>query len=371
MKSGLVVFSGYNQRAVFAFLRTLEERGVHYAIIASSKEDTVFHTTYKHKVIATRSKKELNLSDIFSCIEKVKCTLSAEKIIVAPSTEALNRFVLSNRELFAKRGVHSPLVEREQYEMISDKYKFGAFCKSSDIIVPQEYLDLSSLTLPCVAKPKEYTAKDGKTHSPVLLKTQEELEDFKRSYDTTDFYFQEFVAGRSLYLLYYFYKDGTFSSYSQENFVQQPDGKSMVASESSDFHHDEESKKYEKLFQSVEFHGIVMVEVISTLGTCYMVEANPRFWGPSQLFVDSRVNLFEDFLYDNELLSQKPIHQEGNKAKYYWGGGMEEAKKTDKPLAFHNYSNEALAKDLPAWDAVDVYNREDTREIYSMEMNTE
>ena len=38
-----------------------------------------------------------------------------------------------------------------------------------------------------------------------------------------------------------------------------------------------------------------------------MIEANPRFWGPSQLFVDAGFNLFESFLFDYNIIETLPL----------------------------------------------------------------
>ena len=66
----VIIFSGFNQRAVIAFIRTLEKLSVDYAIIACTKNDTIFKTKYKNKVITTRQVLQLDLNDII--IEKDK-----------------------------------------------------------------------------------------------------------------------------------------------------------------------------------------------------------------------------------------------------------------------------------------------------------
>lgn len=56
MKKIVIVFSGYNQRAVISFLRTLEKNTICYAIIASSAQDTIFQSSYADKVEYVRKK---------------------------------------------------------------------------------------------------------------------------------------------------------------------------------------------------------------------------------------------------------------------------------------------------------------------------
>ena len=57
----IVIFSGFNQRAVVAFLRTLEMRKIdNYFILASCDSDPILNTTYQHKVFKIRKNKNLD-----------------------------------------------------------------------------------------------------------------------------------------------------------------------------------------------------------------------------------------------------------------------------------------------------------------------
>src|SRR5690606_1826134 len=115
----------------------------------------------------------------------------------------------------------------------------------------------------------------------------------------------EFIAGESFYLLFYFYKNGAAERFSQKNLMQQPSGGSIIAAVTSDFHRGHVALQFEELFRSIQFRGLVMVEIRGQGDRYYMIEANPRFWGPSQLFVDAGVNLFEAFMFDYGLLNSK------------------------------------------------------------------
>ena len=47
----IVIFSGYNQRAVIAFLRCLTKNHIEeYVIVAASNQDTILKTKYKDKI---------------------------------------------------------------------------------------------------------------------------------------------------------------------------------------------------------------------------------------------------------------------------------------------------------------------------------
>jgi predicted ATP-grasp superfamily ATP-dependent carboligase len=362
----LIVFSGYNPRGVVAFLRTLEKNEVAYAIIASSENDDILLTDYASKVLATRKQKKLDMDDLLSCINLVKNKLPADKYVIAPSTEALNRYLIENCAEFGNNDCEIPLTEGDMYEKISNKQSFGNLCKTAGRLVPEDYDEIPH-TYPFVAKPKKYFASNGKIYTPRLIFSEAQASEFKNECDLSDFYYQEYIEGDSLYLLYYFYKNGSVVKLSQQNFVQQPEGKSIIAAEMSDFHESDESARYEEFIKSLGFSGLVMIEVKRSSGKNYMIEANPRFWGPSQLFVDAGTNLFEDFLFDNGVIDKHPNHQAPKPTRYFWEGGLKES---DEREVYYSCSAVEFSKDFAAWHAADIYNRDDTKRLYRKEMGS-
>lgn len=366
----VLVLSGFNQRAVIGFLRVLESNSITYAIIALSNTDPILLTKYKNRVLSVRKSVPLLLDDIISCICEVKERIKQEEFIIAPSTEALNRFLLQNRLEFEKQGCIIPLVNKELYELISDKKSFGLHCHKNGILTPGEFNVNHRIVYPCVAKPKKYfSSKTGEILTPVIIHKEIDFEIFKKKFLVDDFYFQEFVFGSSFYLLYYFHRNGSVFRFSQENSIQQPGGKSIVAAISSTFHTSPESKKYEMLFISLKFYGLVMVEVKQYRDQFFMIEANPRFWGPSQLFVDAKMNLFEAFLHDFGVLKTLPSFTEPEKKfRYFWFGGIMESYKQKIDLTFYQGNDHSLLKDLPDWISADIYRRNDTMNIFKNEI---
>ena len=130
---------------------------------------------------------------------------------------------------------------------------------------------------------------------------------FFSSNNLDQYYFQEYIAGSCYYLLYYFDKDGSYSVYSQENLIQQSNGGSMILSKSSDIHNQEISKAYASLFVKEKYHGLIMVELKKFKNKFYMIEANPRFWGPSQLIIDASMDLLDRFMLENKLIKKPKI----------------------------------------------------------------
>jgi len=370
MKTNIVVFSGYNQRAVIAFLRTLSANNLSCFIIASSKDDPIFLTKYKKDVIATRKKKELDKDDIFKWLTFIKNKSGKEKHIIMPTTEALIRFLLDNRKIFKDLGFDMPIVNKSLYEDISDKYKFGSICSKYNIAVPSEYISLSEAKIPFVAKPKKYYSNDNRVLNPVLVYNKKDLDKFKNNYNKKDFYYQKFIKGKSFYLLYYFSKKGCVYKFSQENLIQQHDGKSIIAAISSGYHKQPESLKYEKMFKDLNFFGLVMIEVRKYRGINYMIEANPRFWGPSQLFVDANVNFFESFLHDQGFLEEKPNEKGVKKeTRYFWAGGLYQVLKEGREIVCYGSLSKDIMKNISDWMSVDIYNRDDTKEIFKRDNN--
>lgn len=355
----VVVFSGYNQRAVIAFLRTLEKRKIKYVVVAADENDTIFFTKYCKRVIYTRKAKELDLQEILNVLGQID-----EKKWIAPSTEFLNRFLLEHIEKLEQINCIVPLVKKTDYEMISDKQSFSMLCKKNGIKCPCENNNVKKYKEPLVAKPKRYVSKDGKIYSPVFLKSEEEYEMFLKTHQKEDFVFQEFIeGGESLYLLFYFSRKGEVYSYSQKNILQQNGGKSILAATSARYHLEKNLiEQYINMFQNMNYFGLVMVEIRRKNDIDYMIEANPRFWGPSQLFCDADKNFFEALLSDYGFIDEfQWNNEEASDVKYYWSGG----KYNDCVwLIASKYEYE---KHIEQFENADIYKRSDTMKLYQIE----
>ena len=154
MEHAVVIFSGYNMRAVIAFLRVAIKYKVPVIIIATSKEDIIFQTKYSKFVAYTREKNDINsIKDIPKIITNM---FSYTKYIILPSTESLNRFILENRDYFMSYNFYIPLVEKELYEKISNKKTFYELCKNNYLEVPEEISKIDGTTFPVVLKPNYY-----------------------------------------------------------------------------------------------------------------------------------------------------------------------------------------------------------------------
>lgn len=370
-----IVFSGYNPRAVIAFLRAAARAGAEIAILASGPNDEVFRTAYAPLVRLVRSSKELQLDAVMGDLVKTRGAYKGRQLIIAPSTEALNRFLLKHRRVVEEAGFTLPLVDEKMYLSISDKKSFSVLCQKSGLDVPIEYASAEELRFPCVAKPVTYQNREGRYLNPVILHTSHDCGEFLKRHDDRDFFFQEFVRGSSHYLLYYFPEHGKAYRFSQHNLLQQDGGKSIVAAVPDTIHALPIADRYEELFHSLGFRGFVMVELRKTVDNRWvMIEANPRFWGPSQLFLNAGCDFFAAFLSDwsPEFFSRPaglpplPEIYEGPtsppQGAYFWRGGIgdQNSMVSLSPLA-------PRPEDYPSWSFADVYNQPDTIKLYQSE----
>lgn len=147
----------------------------------------------------------------------------------------------------------------------------------------------------------------------------------------------------------------------------QQGGKSMITAIPADYHLKDISNQYEKMLLEIGFHGMIMIEIKEFENQFYMIEANPRIWGPSQLFVDANVNLFEHFLVDYGLLENTDNIKKTSKCynkevKYMWSQGITDGLSM---LKYHDdYSKERFIEDFESFLEWDIYNRRDTDDLF-------
>ena len=364
----IIVFSGYNNRAVIAFLRVLERNSLQYSIIASGNHDFLFFTNYSRHIKAVRQNKDLNLDEMISLISNIKSI--EQSVLIAPTNEYLNRFCLKYREELSKLNCYIPLVDSDIYSIVSDKYSFAQLCKKHGICIPEDISDFSNIDR-IVVKPKTYISSDNHIYSPFVINSSLEYETFISSHDQNDFIFQEYIpGGESIYLLLYVMRNGEIYSFSQKNLCQQAGGKSITSACGSNYHLSEDNvSKYVDILKDIGFHGLIMIEIRLYNGKEFMIEANPRFWGPSQLFVDAHKNFFECLLYEygyiekiNDFLNDDPGF-----ITYYWNGGMGDQNFPNEKLKWHSDGKNIFMNNINDFMENEIYKRNDTMDIYYIE----
>jgi predicted ATP-grasp superfamily ATP-dependent carboligase len=250
--------------------------------------------------------------------------------------------------------------------MVSDKYSFGKLCEANGISTPIEFDDPPSF-YPFVLKPKHYIKQVRALDKPVIISSSDDADRYLEELSFGEYYFQEFVEGKSIYLLFYFFKDGNHRVYSQENLIQQNNGGSIILAKSANYHLENIARKFEQLFIGIGFRGLIMVEVRLRGEEYYMIEANPRLWGPSQLILDSGMDLFESLCQDNELIEQGGKQNYKPDTWYFWSGGwMADLRNGSKPV-YHNFSAREFAGSYLQVVESEVYLKPDSINIYLQE----
>lgn len=107
-KHAVLAISGYNTRAVIAFCRWANARNVPFHLVAFSGDDPIFLTKYKAHVAFIRPTLELRAELFIEWTESLLREHGYGQILVLPSTEYLNRFLLSQREDLEKAGCQVP-----------------------------------------------------------------------------------------------------------------------------------------------------------------------------------------------------------------------------------------------------------------------
>jgi hypothetical protein len=114
-----------------------------------------------------------------------------------------------------------------------------------------------------------------------------------------------------------------------------------------------------------------MVELKYYNGKYYMIEANPRFWGPMQLTIDSNMKILDQFINDNGFVCEASVGDDLYKVGvfYYWSGGLIQTLSIGKDPIFYNYNSQLFFQDYLEIQKKDVYLKEDTNLLYLKENN--
>lgn len=367
----VMIISGYNFRAVVAFCRWATANKIRFHIVARNEEDPIFLTDYKNHVSFTRDSPKLQHELFRMWIDSLCHQFNYKKIIILPSTEYLNRFLLENRNSIESENCAIPLVNEQLYRKISDKHSFSKLCLEYGLDVPDEF-DQCPACLPFVAKPRSYFSSRGTQLIPQLIHEAKELKLFRSTEDESDYFFQQFVFGHSLYLLAYIGESGSDNTtvFSQENLMQQARGASIILAKTSKFHQSEIARRYVAMLQEQNFTGLIMVEVRldETNGRYYMIEANPRLWGPMQFCVDNNIDLFGAMLRDCGFEIPKISSLFVPKDYYFWSDGITQL---SQPIAYHCYTGNEFASDFHKLRATDIFSRKDTIEYHLEQLSQE
>jgi Predicted ATP-grasp enzyme len=310
-----VIFSGANERAILAICRSFAARGVPCSLIGRPGPDPMRLTRYRRWIKVVRGDDRLLVDDMVACVARLAGMHPGEVLVFMPTAESINRMVLENRARFESAGLTVPLVDMEAYCQLSDKAALLEQASRFGLVAPPRLAQATETALPLVAKPHAEFAPDGRKLYPELILDRAALAAFNHRGDTGLYFYQRYIDGASYYYLAHFDADGHATFLYQRNLLQQANGKSILAAELCACPDEEVRDRLVALFNSLGYRGYAMVETMERDGRHYLIEVNPRFWGPWALAGEAG--------FPPEAFAGAPIPHpspRGN-TRYLWLGG--------------------------------------------------
>jgi len=359
-----VIFSGANERAIIAACRHFQHNGSKVSIIGVPGVDKLNFSRFYKLIDVLRTKNELDAVDMLASVTELVALYPYEKLVYLPTTESINRIILNNRNDFSTAGLNISLVSKDIYESVSNKETFLNLAQQFKILLPPILENVRKENLPVVAKPRtEYSLKTGKKLYPELIFTQERLTAFLSLKSTDDYFFQKYLDGKSYYYLIHIPEhDNPFILY-QRNLLQQENGKSIIMAERCACPDRAFEEKIVSALRSVSFFGLIMIEIMQINNNSYLIEANPRLWGPFELAIKS--GLLPEFIL--RTTSVRTVDTNSN-AKYLWlNGYIATLARGEIPRSYLN-KRESLLKILPFFLCSDIYLKKDTIALFFYEL---
>jgi predicted ATP-grasp superfamily ATP-dependent carboligase len=200
--------------------------------------------------------------------------------------------MIAERTALAAEGIVVPTVDLPTYERVSDKQSFVSLARKYGLATPMECDGIPSrFVRKFVVKPVQgIWGRSGILTSPVLVESEEGLRLLLRRSLSPEYHFvQEWVEGPSYYYCG-LYVDGKKSlSFHQKTLTQQPAGRSVVRAIPA-LLPEIVVARIDAMMESLQWQGLMMIEVKESGGLYYAIECNPRLWGPMQLAVDNGID---------------------------------------------------------------------------------
>ncbi|WP_434027917.1 hypothetical protein [[Pseudomonas] boreopolis] len=354
-----VMFSGANERALVALCRAFARRGLSCSIAARPGPDPIRHTRYRAWIEAERGSDQLELQDLLRCVRAIAARHPGRRLLLLPTAESVNRLALRHRAEFEQAGLQVPLVDEAIYLAVSDKASLLALAARFGLEPPPMLEAPVAEALPLVAKPRcEFAPDSGRKLYPELIFERARLERFLATHEPDHYFFQRYLDGASYYYLAHFDRGGNARFAYQRNLAQQANGKSIVAAELCECPDADTRQRLQAMFRAIGYHGYAMVEVMLLHGRSYLIEVNPRFWGPWTLA--DRAGFLP------EACDGRPLATSGARSgRYLWLGGWLAERRAGRRM--RRYPGLRLPT-LLALACSDVYLRPDSLPLFLREL---
>lgn len=295
-KSQPIVFSGHNDRAVFALCRFFNAANVDFHIVARDDLDVVFKTVWKKNVIYTR--KSLNLDVGLMRLISQQVSSSDLRPLICQTSEFLNNFALENRRQIEDEGWYVPFPPQDVYRRLTNKESSPELIRSLIGLKTATRCEVSSAKAPCVLKPRSNII-NGKICYPIFCETEAALDAALARIQPRNWIAEDWIDGDGMYFCAYLDKSGKFDGYWQENLMQQPDGKSIVLARTAAPPSEIDVVKLMQGLHKLGYFGPFMMEImLDHAGNKFFIEINPRFWGPLNLALKANPLMLQRYAKD-------------------------------------------------------------------------
>ncbi len=180
--------------------------------------------------------------------------------------------------------------------------------------VPEKLEIHEKFERPYVAKPKKYIAQNEKIYSPVLVLSEEEHKAFFHNYPRDEFFYQEYVAGESYYLLYYFSRSGQIEMFSQ---IYAPETKVIYGElPRNDVLFSGRGRELEKLVEGSYDKVVMWAPTLREVKKGNRSDSSREYpFGISVVYREEEMEQLNEFLRQKEILLLLKIHP--NQKKNY------------------------------------------------------
>ncbi|WP_297793835.1 ATP-grasp domain-containing protein [uncultured Marinobacter sp.] len=307
MEPRILVLDG-NQRASLAAVRSLGSKGLWVAVGESSTTSLAGFSRFCSYTLAYPdpfSSPRLFFDELLRQILELRISF------LLPVTEATTYVLLQYRDELPEKVV-LPFPDNQAVEQLANKNELFKLAQKLGIPVPK--------TLYCQSVDDGLRALDRIDRYPVVLKpykskilqqdsilstqvsvagSRKQAKAVLEKYPYFDFPFtvQSFIEGGGQGIFALFDHGEPVCYFAHKRLREKPPGGGVsVLCESAPVNQQLKDAA-NKLLQHVRWHGVAMVEFrVSTDGTGYLMEVNPRFWGSLQLAIDSGID-FPWWLY--------------------------------------------------------------------------
>lgn len=314
-----------NPRACIAIIRALDNSGI--TALIGLREGSRKITTFINYVRIRKTKIVYyndDSKDVF-INSMLKIKEQNGSYLVLPTGEKLMRWALSGKALLSAHGITIPTVSLEIYELVSNKASLLSYAKNFGLLSPPEMVDIPEVyQFPYVVKPKKFDLCDIQVLSVPFL-TQNPAAHKKlleKKLDLKKHFIQEYLDGPSFYYCALYVQGVISLRFAQQTLIQEPNGGSVIKAIPCDLPEDL-IQKIDSMFNELRWNGVMMLELKKSDSNFYLIECNPRFWGPLQCAIDNDVNfpllLIENFSGKSfpSLLSKENLNYK-KKFGYVW-----------------------------------------------------